>query len=71
MNGTELISATLADLNKVVSVAVAQQSEELQRRVRHGLAAAEDNLENIRSTNNFMVMTINRCIDFTKAGQGE
>jgi CheY-like chemotaxis protein/signal transduction histidine kinase len=29
-----------------------------------------DNLKNIRNTNQFMLMTINRCIDFSKASNG-
>lgn len=38
--------------------------------VESQLHSAQECLQNIRNTNNFMIMTINRCIDYTKAAKG-
>lgn len=38
--------------------------------LRDALCSIRSHLYDIRSTNSFMVMTINRCIDYTKASQG-
>eukprot|EP01039_Chlorochromonas_danica_P001269 gene1269-1385_t len=55
---------------------VAETSHQLERgvldvlQVQEMLTTTQQCIRNIRNTNNFMLMTINRCIDYTKASKG-
>jgi CheY-like chemotaxis protein/signal transduction histidine kinase len=67
LSGIEVISQIVFDWelllenpNKVPTAAYANDN----------LLAIDSCLENIRNTNSFMIMTINRCIDYTKASRG-
>ena len=43
---------------------------EFAERAREGILVMRNCLQNIRGCNSFMTMTINRCIDYTKASKG-
>lgn len=64
MVGTELIQQQVDDILSGVTVDAVSDS------LRIKIQSIRNDISDIRSTNAFMVMTINRCIDFTKAGQG-
>eukprot|EP01034_Spumella_vulgaris_P047547 gene47547-biopygen37772 len=34
------------------------------------MSLIDENIKNLINTNDFMTMTINRCIDYTKASKG-
>jgi CheY-like chemotaxis protein/signal transduction histidine kinase len=71
MTGVEIISADLTECESRVSSSSKSGGGALSReyvlQVVDGIRTA---IANIKDTNAFMLMTINRCLDYTKASQG-
>jgi CheY-like chemotaxis protein/signal transduction histidine kinase len=69
MTGVEIISADLTECESRVSSSGSNHScsREYVLKVVDGIRTA---IANIKDTNAFMLMTINRCLDYTKASQG-
>lgn len=73
MTGTELIAKDLsACLTQISSSPSSLEPEKppLVQEIKNYLLQMEENLQGIADTNNFMLMTINRCLDYTKASNG-
>lgn len=63
MFGIDLIAKELDSYQKQAAAGNSTPSQNM-------IDSIESCLQNIRITNNFMLMTINRCIDYTKASKG-
>eukprot|EP01034_Spumella_vulgaris_P034241 gene34241-biopygen29168 len=61
VSGMDFILSVMGDLK-----AVTKADTEIGR----GLTSILDSIHNMKNVNEFMLMTINRCIDYTKASQG-
>ncbi len=72
MTGIDLIAADLSDFEQKLS-SVAQHPKDCRDSslpVSSFISGVQSNIINIRNTNSFMLMTINRCLDYTKASNG-
>ncbi len=72
MTGIDLIAADLSDFEQKLS-SVVQHPKDCRDNslpVSSFISGVQSNIINIRNTNSFMLMTINRCLDFTKASNG-
>eukprot|EP01034_Spumella_vulgaris_P044660 gene44660-biopygen37992 len=61
VSGMDFILSVMDDLKLV-----AKPDTEIGR----GLTSILDSIHNMKNVNEFMLMTINRCLDYTKASQG-
>jgi CheY-like chemotaxis protein len=66
MSGIDIMSHTIEDLEKCCQTQKMIASDHIQATLKPFIEC----FKNIRNTNNFMLMTINRCIDYTKASKG-
>lgn len=66
MTGIDLIAADLSDFTQKLS----QHPKECIAPISSFISGVQSNIINIRNTNSFMLMTINRCLDYTKASNG-
>ena len=72
MSGVELISSIIKEVYAFFNE-YCEQNEQLApdfEQVLESLDAIQISTDNIRSIHAFMLMTINRCIDYTKASRG-
>jgi len=71
LSGVEFITQIVMDWDDRLSdPSKALNTTENVEFASESLTAIHGCLESIRNTNSFMIMTINRCIDFTKASKG-
>jgi signal transduction histidine kinase len=74
MTGIDIIHQEIEECEAVLAEESSQFTPEKSISLRNHLQAMITNLNscitNIRGTNNFMLMTINRCLDYTKASNG-
>lgn len=71
LSGVEFISQIVVDWDESLSDPSKVPTDKTGvDYVADNLAAIHGCLESIRNTNSFMIMTINRCIDYTKASKG-
>jgi signal transduction histidine kinase len=66
MSGIDIMSHTIEELEKYSYTNTIISSEHIQATLKPFVEC----FKNIRNTNSFMLMTINRCIDYTKASKG-
>jgi signal transduction histidine kinase len=64
--GIDLITAVLEEKRTILTSAPAAIKDSLLNHV----CSIEENLQNMRNVNAFMLMNINRCMDYTKAMNG-
>ena len=68
MSGIDLMAAELGDLIEKIHLTTLDISRELTTDYLSAFALdLRSHISNIRNTNSFMLMTINRCLDYTKA----
>ncbi len=65
MNGIDLITSVIEDYEKMTTRASLRNDN-----LRGMINSIKMTLHDVRSTNSFMLMTINRCLDFTKVSKG-
>lgn len=73
MSGTEAIEKILANLEETLeegSSDLDSTEDALSAEVRHSITNIRAVLQDIGNTNQFMIMSINRCIDYTKSTDG-
>ncbi len=80
MNGIDLISGAIEDyeLNPSIGINstssdhtdIASSSIHAKELITGMITAIKSTVNDVRSTNSFMLMTINRCLDFTKVSKG-
>lgn len=71
MVGTDMIQENVEGLFRIINAQdPASSNRLLSDDLRNALQAISTSLRDIQNTNNFMVMTINRCIDCTKSTEG-
>ena len=68
INGVDFIRVALEDLQ--TSTFFDKLSSGQQENIYSSIASMLDCIRNMKNTNSFMLMTMNRCIDFTKASKG-
>lgn len=66
MNGLELIDEAIDEIPKISENSLSTTKDTLEE----NLKTIKTYIDNMRDVNSFMTMTINRCIDFTKASKG-
>ena len=66
MSGLELLSNILEDIEK----AVRKNTIEFDEQILKEIEVMKTSFASVTNTSNFMWMTINRCIDYTKASHG-
>jgi signal transduction histidine kinase len=68
MTGVEFIYTILHEIESKFYASVTDLPAKLA--VQEALQIIRECIKNIQNTNSFMLMTINRCIDYTKASKG-